>query len=70
MTLEDETGNVNLVVWRDVAERFRNALLGARLMRAEGVIERSGEVVHLVARRLFDDSALLGRLTTRSRDFH
>ncbi len=70
VTLEDETGNVNLVVWRDVAERFRNALLGARLMRAEGVIERSGEVVHLVARRLFDDSALLGRLTTRSRDFH
>jgi error-prone DNA polymerase len=45
-------------------------LLGARLMAVEGVIEREGEVVHLVARALVDYSALLGRLAARSRDFH
>jgi error-prone DNA polymerase len=70
VTLEDETGYVNVVVWRDLGERQRRELLGAHLMTVHGVIEREGEVVHLVARRLVDDSALLGRLTTRSRDFH
>jgi error-prone DNA polymerase len=70
VTLEDETGYVNVVVWRDLGERQRRELLGARLMTVHGVIEREGEVVHLVARRLVDASALLGRLATRSRDFH
>jgi error-prone DNA polymerase len=70
VTLEDETGVVNLVVWRDVSRRFRRALLGARLLEAEGRIERQGEVVHLVVQALRDRSSLLGRLTARSRDFH
>jgi error-prone DNA polymerase len=70
VTLEDETGYVNVVVWRALSERQRRELLGSRLMAVHGVIEREGEVVHLVARRLVDESALLGRLTTRSRDFH
>jgi error-prone DNA polymerase len=70
VTLEDETGCVNVVVWRDLVERQRKELLGARLLGVQGIIEREGEVVHLVARRLFDHSALLGRLTARSRDFH
>ncbi len=70
VTLEDETGCANVVVWADLVERQRRALLGARLMGVEGVIERDGDVVHLVARRLEDHSALLGRLEARSRDFH
>jgi len=70
VTLEDETGHVNVVVWRDLGERQRRELLGAQLMTVHGVIEREGEVVHLVARRLVDHSELLGRLATRSRDFH
>jgi error-prone DNA polymerase len=70
VTLEDETGHVNVVVWRALSERQRRALLGSRLMAVHGVIEREGEVVHLVARQLVDESALLGRLATRSRDFH
>ena len=70
VTLEDETGYVNVVVWASLAERQRRELLGAQLMTVHGVIEREGEVVHLVARRLVDHSALLGRLVTRSRDFH
>jgi error-prone DNA polymerase len=70
VTLEDETGMVNVVVWRTVSENQRRALLGSHLMAVHGVIEREGEVVHLVAGKLEDLSALLGRLVTRSRDFH
>jgi error-prone DNA polymerase len=69
VTLEDETGMINVVVWRGVAENQRRALLGSHLLAVHGVIEREGEVVHLIAGRLEDLSTLLGRLTTRSRDF-
>jgi error-prone DNA polymerase len=70
MNLEDETGMVNVVVWRNVSETQRRALLGSHLLAVHGVIERQGEVVHLIAGRLVDHSHLLGRLLTRSRDFH
>jgi error-prone DNA polymerase len=70
VTLEDETGCVNVVVWRDLIERQRRELLGARLLAVEGRIERDGEVVHLIAQQLTDRSALLGRLLAPSRDFH
>ncbi len=70
VTLEDETGSVNVIVWRDIADAQRRELLGSRLMGVHGVIEREGEVVHLVAKQLVDHSALLGRLETSSRDFH
>ncbi len=69
LTLEDETGCVNVVLWRDLIERQRRELLGARLLAVEGILERDGEVVHLIARRLLDYSALLGRLQAQSRDF-
>jgi len=70
VTLEDETGTVNVIVWRSLSDRQRRELLGARLLGVYGTVEREGEVVHLVARRLADHSDLLGRLATRSRDFH
>jgi error-prone DNA polymerase len=70
VTLEDETGSVNVVVWRRLGERQRPELLGARLLGVQGVIERDGEVVHLVARRLLDCSGMLGPLSAPSRDFH
>jgi error-prone DNA polymerase len=70
VTLEDETGNVNVVVWRHLGERQKSELLGARLLGVQGVIERDGDVVHLVARRLLDYSSLLGPLAAPSRDFH
>jgi error-prone DNA polymerase len=70
VTLEDETGMVNVVVWRTVSETQRRELLGSHLLAVHGVIERQGDVVHLVAGRLVDHSHLLGRLVTRSRDFH
>jgi error-prone DNA polymerase len=70
VTLEDETGCVNVVVWNRLAERQRSELLDSRLLGVQGVIEREGEVVHLVARRLYDHSALLGPLAAPARNFH
>src|SRR3974377_1921564 len=58
MTLEDETGIANIVVWPKVMERFRKEVMGSRLVLVEGRIQSSPEkVVHLVAERLIDRSA-------------
>ncbi len=70
VTLEDETGYVNVVVWRHLVESQRRELLGSNLLGVHGVVQREGEVVHLVAHHLVDHSELLGRLVTESRDFH
>ena len=70
VTLEDETGYVNVVVWNHLVERQRRELLGSSLLGVEGVMQKEGAVVHLVARRLTDYTRLLGRLKTESRDFH
>lgn len=70
VTLEDETGSINLIVWRDVAERQRQALVGSRLMGVAGELQLEGEVMHVIAHRLVDLTHLLGRLVTRPRDFH
>jgi error-prone DNA polymerase len=69
LTLEDETGLANVVVQPRLAERQRQALLGARLLGVLGVLQRQGEVVHLLAKRLVDHSPLLGALVVQSRDF-
>jgi len=70
VTLEDETGMVNVIVWRDLAERQRMELLRSSLMSVYGTLEREGEVVHIIAGRLHDQTAMLGNLVARSRDFH
>jgi error-prone DNA polymerase len=70
VTLEDETGYVNVIVWPHLVERQRRELLGAALMGVEGTLERQGEVMHLVAKRLSDHSDLIGSLKVESRDFH
>ncbi|MCE2897015.1 MAG: error-prone DNA polymerase [Betaproteobacteria bacterium] len=70
VTLEDETGCVNVVVWSALAERQRRALLGARLLGVHGTLERQGDVAHLIAGHLVDLSGMLGELLARSRDFH
>lgn len=69
VTLEDETGNVNVIVWRDLAERQRKELIGSRLLAVFGIVQREGMVVHLLAKRLVDKSERLGSLFIESRDF-
>ena len=69
VTLEDETGTVNLIVWKRVGEAQRAPLLRARLLEVQGRLQRQGAVQHVIVERLVDRSALLGRLLVRSRDF-
>ena len=69
VTLEDETGCSNLIVWKKIADEQRDVLLNARLMGVQGELQKEGKVIHVIARRLFDHSELLGELTVRSRDF-
>jgi error-prone DNA polymerase len=70
VTLEDETGYVNVVVWSHVAARQRNPLILARLLCVAGRVERQGEVVHLIAGKLIDQTALLGELDFHRHEFH
>jgi len=70
ITLEDETGHANVVVWNRLVEKQRRELLESSLLGVSGIVQREGEVVHLVAHRLFDHSRLLGTLPVASRDFH
>jgi error-prone DNA polymerase len=70
LTLEDESGQVNVIVWERVGQEQRQALLGSRLLEVHGELQHQEGVCHLIARRLIDRTALLGELVTRSRDFH
>lgn len=62
LTLEDETGVANIVVWTNVYERFRRAVIAARLLRVTGRIQREAGVVHVVAEQIEDISAMLDDL--------
>jgi DNA polymerase III alpha subunit len=70
LTLEDESGWLNVVVWRTLAERQRRELLESHLLGIAGVFERAEGVCHLIAGRLHNLDALLDGLEARSRDFH
>jgi error-prone DNA polymerase len=70
LTLEDESGQVNVIVWERVGREQRRPLLESRLLEVHGEWQRQEEVMHLIAHRLVDRTKLLGELLTRSRDFH
>ncbi len=70
MTLEDEAGSVNVVIWPQVVDTYRREVLGATMVSVAGVTQREGEVVHLIARKIVDLSWMLGELSTHSRNFH
>jgi len=69
VTLEDETGTVQVIVWPRLRERLGRVLVESRLLAVHGQWQREGEVCHLVAGHLADLTPLLGDLPTRSRDF-
>ncbi|HKX56809.1 MAG TPA: error-prone DNA polymerase, partial [Xanthomonadales bacterium] len=70
ITLEDETGCVNVVVWPRLWEKQRAEILAASILAIDGIMETDGEVHHLIASRAHDFSQLAKGLQTRSRDFH
>jgi len=70
VTMEDETGYVNLIVWNRIAVEQRAALLESRLLEVHGKLQREGDVQHVIAQRLTNLSSLLGDLMVTSRNFH
>jgi DNA polymerase III alpha subunit len=62
VTLEDETGTCNVVVWANVYERFRRAVIAGRLLRVTGRLQREAGVVHIVAEQIEDLSRMLDTL--------
>jgi error-prone DNA polymerase len=70
VTLEDETGCVNVVVWSRLWERQRAEIINASVLAIDGILETDGDVHHLIADRAHDFSHLVDGLDTRSRDFH
>ena len=69
ITLEDETGYVNLIVWERVWSAQRRIANGSRLLEVQGELQKEAGVTHVVAKKLADRTALLGSLVTQSRDF-
>lgn len=70
LTLEDETGNTNVIVWQATQNHFRQALLSAQCLVVSGRLERKDDVTHVIAGRLEDATAHLQQLAVKSRDFH
>lgn len=70
VTLEDETGNINVIVWPALFDKQRKDIQNARLMAVYGTWQREGTVTHLVAKRIADLSGMLGDLTIEERNFH
>jgi error-prone DNA polymerase len=70
VTLEDETGTVNLIVRREIWERDRRAARGAAALIAHGTLQRESRVTHVLVGRLEDMSPRVAGLVTRPRDFH
>lgn len=70
ITLEDETGIANLILWADVYERFRAAARHSTLLQADGLLRREGKVIQVLAQRLHDRASLLQGISQHSRDFH
>lgn len=64
VTLEDETGVVNIIVWRKIYEQFRRAVIAGRLLRVTGRLQRENNVIHIIAEQIEDISPLLDRLVT------
>ena len=64
LTLEDESGQVNVIVWERVGEAQRQALLESRLLEVHGELQHQEGVCHLIAHRLIDRSVMLGDLLT------
>ena len=64
VTLEDETGVVNVIVWRAMYERFRRAVIAGRMLRVTGRLQRAHSVTHVIAEEIEDISALLDTLAS------
>ena len=69
LTLEDETNNINVVIWTRILEQYRSAVVQGRLLKIKGVVERKDSVIHVIAGHVEDLSQYLEHFALKSRDF-
>jgi len=69
LTLEDETDNINVVIWTRVLEQYRTAIIQGRLLKVKGIVERNAAIVHVIAGQIEDWSQHLDHFALQSRDF-
>ena len=70
LTLEDETGQINCIIWPNRVETYRQEILGSRLLKVTGYVQESHDVIHVIVEHVEDASMWLGQLIVPSRDFH
>jgi error-prone DNA polymerase len=70
VTLEDETGSANLIVWSSIAEKFRKAVFGGKLLACTGMLQREGQVIHVIAKTLYDWSSEVYKLHEGAQSFN
>jgi len=70
VTLEDETGHSNLVLFQKVSEKQRNIVINAKLIGVHGELQREGKVSHIIVSKIIDHTKLLDKLTMKTRDFY
>ena len=70
VTLEDDTGNINVVIWAATSRAQKQPFITAKILKVTGILEREGDVIHVIAGKLTDLTHELADLQTKSRDFH
>ena len=70
ITLEDDTGNINVIVWKATARAQKSPYLNAKILKVKGILEKEGETLHVIAGKLIDLTSSMAELTAHSRDFH
>ena len=70
LTLEDETNNINVIIWKHMLERFHAAILQGQLLLIQGTLERESSVIHIIAKHVTNLSHHLENISLQSRDFH
>ena len=70
VTLEDDSGNINVVIWKGTALAQKKPFLQAKLLKVKGIVEREGDVIHVIAGKLTDLTDLIEGFSNKSRDFH
>ena len=70
ITLEDDTGNINIIVWKATARAQKSPYLNAKILKVKGILEKEGETLHVIAGKLVDLTSSMAELTAHSRDFH
>mgnify|MGYP003329634137 FL=1 len=70
LTLEDETNNINVIIWKNIFEKYRASAVQGNLLTINGILEKKDRIIHVIAKEISDVSHFLEAFSLKSRDFH